>query len=37
MNYQFKIERDAILKNYKVDHKLNSNIKYFFNNIDLEI
>jgi len=35
MNYQFKIERDAILKNYKVDHKLNSNIKYFFNNIDL--
>ena len=36
MNYQFKIERDAILKNYKIDHKLNSNIKYFFNNIDLE-
>jgi len=35
MNYQFKIERNAILKNYKVDHKLNSNIKYFFNNIDL--
>jgi len=35
MNYQFKIERDAILKNYKIDHKLNSNIKYFFNNIDL--
>ena len=36
INYQFKIERDAILKNYKIDHKLNSNIKYFFNNIDLE-
>jgi len=36
MNYQFKIERDAILKNYKIDHKLNSNIKYFFSNIDLE-
>ena len=34
--YQFKIEKDAILKNYKIDHKLNSNIKYFFNNIDLE-
>jgi len=36
INYQFKIERDAILKNYIIDHKLNSNIKYFFNNIDLE-
>ena len=36
INYQFKLERDAILKNYKIDHKLNSNIKYFFNNIDLE-
>ena len=35
INYQFKIARDAILKNYKIDHKLNSNIKYFFNNIDL--
>ena len=36
MNYKFKVERDAILKNYKIDHKLNSNIKYLFNNIDLE-
>ena len=36
INYQFKIERDAVLKNYIIDHKLNSNIKYFFNNIDLE-
>ena len=36
INYQFKVERDAILKNYKIDHRLNSNIKYFFNNIDLE-
>jgi len=36
INHQFKIERDAILKNYKIDHKLNSNIKYFFNNINLE-
>ena len=35
-NYQFKVEKDSILKNYKIDHKLNSNIKYFFNNIDLE-
>ena len=36
INYQFKVEKDAILKNYKVDHKLNSNIKYFFNNIDID-
>jgi len=36
INYQFKIKKDAILKNYKVDHKLNSNIKYFFNNIDID-
>ena len=36
INYQFKIARDAILKYYKIDHKLNSNIKYFFNNIDLD-
>ena len=36
INYQFKIAEDAILKNYKIDHKLNSNIKYFFNNIDLD-
>jgi len=36
INHQFKIERDAILKNYKIDYKLNSNIKYFFNNINLE-
>ena len=36
INYQFKVEKDAILKNYIVDHKLNSNIKYFFNNIDID-
>ena len=36
MNYQFKVEKDSILKNYKIDHKVNSNIKYFFNNINLE-
>jgi len=36
INYQFKIEKNAILKNYKIDNKLNSNIKYFFNNIDLD-
>ena len=32
----FDIARDAILKNYKIDHKKNSNIKYFYNNINLE-
>ena len=36
LNYKFNIGRDAILKNYIVDCKLNSNIKYFFNNINLE-
>ena len=36
INYQFKVEKNAILKNYIVDHKLNSNIKYFFNNIDID-
>jgi Fe-S cluster assembly protein SufD len=32
----FDIAKDAILKNYKVDHKINSNIKYIYNNINLE-
>ena len=32
----FDIARDGILKNYKIDHKKNSNIKYFYNNINLE-
>jgi len=32
----FDIAQDAILKNYKIDHKNNSNIKYFYNNINLE-
>jgi len=30
------IAQDAILKNYKIDHKKNSNIKYCYNNINLE-
>ena len=29
----FKLERNAILKNYKIDKKMNSNLKYDFNNI----
>jgi len=32
----FNIGQDAVLKNYKIDHKKNSNIKYFYNNINLE-
>ena len=32
----FDIEQNAILKSYKIDHKKNSNIKYFYNNINLE-
>ena len=32
----FNIAQDSILKNYKIDHKKNSNIKYFYNNINLE-
>jgi len=32
----FDIAQDAILKNYKIDHKKNSNIKYCYNNINLE-
>jgi len=31
----FDIGEDAILKNYKIDHKKNSNIKYCYNNINL--
>jgi len=36
INQNFKLAKDAILKNYKIDSIDNSNIKYFFNNIDLE-
>jgi len=32
----FDIAQDAILKNYKIDHKKNSNIKYCYNNINLQ-
>jgi len=32
----FDIAQDAILKNYKIDHKINSNIKYCYNNINLK-
>ena len=32
--YSFDLEKDSNLKNYKIDHKDNNNIKYSFNNID---
>jgi Fe-S cluster assembly protein SufD len=32
----FDIGQDSILKNYKIDHKKNSNIKYCYNNINLK-
>ena len=31
----FDIAQDAVLKNYKIDYKINSNIKYCYNNINL--
>ena len=32
--YNFDLNKDSILKNYKIDQKINSNIKYYFNNIE---
>jgi len=32
----FDIAQDGLLKNYKIDYKKNSNIKYSYNNINLE-
>ncbi len=34
--HDFKVRKDSILKNYKIDNKENSNIKYFYNDIDLD-
>ena len=36
INQKFSLERDSILKSYKIDKRENSNIKYFYNNINLE-
>ena len=36
IHQKFEVDKDSILKNYKIDNKDNSNIKYFYNNIDLE-
>ena len=32
--YNFDLEKNSCLKNYKIDHKDNKNVKYSFNNID---
>ena len=32
--YNFNLDRDAFLKNYKIDKSLNKNLKYSFNNIN---
>ena len=32
--YNFNLDKDVILKNYKIDKSLNKNLKYSFNNID---
>tara|TARA_Y100000590_G_scaffold327563_1_gene371894 strand:+ start:258 stop:1517 length:1260 start_codon:yes stop_codon:yes gene_type:complete len=34
--HDFKVKKNSILKNYKIDNKENSNIKYFYNNIELD-
>ena len=34
--YNFNLEKDAILKNYKLDKEENNNIKYSYNNINLD-
>ncbi len=36
INHQFSISDNAVLKNYKIDTVKNSNIKYFYNEIDIE-
>ncbi len=32
--YDFDIKKNSILKNYKIDNNSNSNVKYYFNNIN---
>ncbi len=32
--YNFNLEKDSILKNYKIDKLRNNDLKYFFNNIE---
>ena len=35
--YNFELNQDSVLKNYKIDQKTNNNIKYSFNNIEQDI
>ena len=35
--YNFELNQDSILKNYKIDQKNNGNIKYSFNNIEQDV
>ena len=35
--YNFNLEKDSVLKNFKLDYSHNNNIKYSFNNIDQDI
>ena len=35
--YNFNLEKDSVLKNFKLDYSNNNNIKYSFNNIDQDI
>jgi len=34
--HDFKVKKNSVLKNYKIDNRENSNIKYFYNDIDLD-
>ena len=34
--YNFDLDKESILKNYKIDKSLNNNLKYSYNNIDQE-
>ena len=34
INYKFDLQKNAILKNYKIDNNSNSNVKYSFSNIN---
>ncbi len=34
INYNFDLQKNSILKNYKIDNNSNKNVKYFFSNIN---
>jgi Fe-S cluster assembly protein SufD len=35
--YNFEVDKNSILKNYKIDNNSNNNIKYYYNNINQDI